>query len=162
MFKAIVVAIGLIAVIWAAPALALDGRQAEAVVGLMEQLAEASGEPIYLGGSGDMLAYDEAGDGLIAAAGFDADGWDSAYDAVITGYMAGMPDEAFEAMFRAPLARLEANTTLSGEQKAAIRAEMEPHIAEAQAAREAGRVHMAAVLPVAERVRALLLSDMGE
>jgi hypothetical protein len=162
MFKAIVVAVGLIAGIWAGPALALDGRQAEVVVSLMEQLAEASGEPIYLGGSGEMLAYDEVGDGLIAAAGFDAAGWDSAYDAVIAGYMAGMPDEGFEAMFRAPLARLEASTTLSAEQKAAIRAELEPQIVEVRAAREAGRAHMAAVLPLAERVRVLLFSAMEQ
>lgn len=138
------------------PALGLDMRQAELVVAIMEAHVEATGEGIYHGGAGDVLERDMEGDGFIAAAGFDHDGWASAYDAVMTGYIASIAQDEFDAAFEAPMARLEATTSLTAEQKAVIRADMEVHVAAAREARREGAAHAGVVQPLMGRLRAVI------
>lgn len=134
------------------PALALDASQASTVVGLMEQVAEQSGESVYYGG-GDTF-FDLDYDGLIAAAGFDRDRWVVIYDEVVTGYMATIPQGEFDAIFSGVLETLEASD-LSDEQKQSLRVDWEQEIGMAQQARKDGAEHAEAVRPLADRLHAL-------
>lgn len=145
----------------AAPAVALDPREAEAVVAIMEQLGVESGEGMYHGGGDIAYAFDGNGFGLIPAAGFSEQSWIVAYDAVATGYMATIPQDEFDAILNEPLAMLEAST-LSDELKAEMLTDMEQLIAEAQAARETGFAHADVVRPLAARLDVLFSGEFGE
>jgi len=134
------------------PVLALDARQASTVVGLMEQVAEQSGESVYYGG-GDTF-FDLDYDGLIAAAGFDRDRWVVVYDEVVAGYFATMPQDAFDAIFADVLETLEASD-LSEEDKQSLRVDWEQEIGMAQQARRDGAEHEEAVRPLADRLHVL-------
>ena len=140
----------------AGPAAALDMGTADRVVTLMETIAAESGEDIYYG-AGDVF-YELDFNGHIAAAGFSSDDWVDAFDEVVTGYMATIPQDEFDAMFREVVAILEAST-LSNEQKAELRQDMVLHIAEAQRARESGMPHAEAVLPFAERLHPMFFGE---
>ncbi|UXN71852.1 hypothetical protein N8A98_12025 [Devosia neptuniae] len=154
------VSLGFLAVLaLTGPGWALDQREAEIVVGIMEQVAAISGEPIYYGGGGEVFDYDTQNGELIPAAGFDHDSWITAHDAVLTGFMASMPEPEFNAIFAGPLAQLDASTSLSAEQKAAIRADLEPEIAAARAARESGQANADAVRPLLPRLQVLVFGE---
>lgn len=141
------------------PALALDEREATAVVEIMEAYAAASGEPVYHGGAGEVFEYDMDGEDLIGAAGFDFDSWSIAFDDVLTGFMASIPDAQFNAIFDEPLARLDASTSLTDEQKAVIREDLEPEIAAAHEARAGGARFAAIVQPLLPRLQVLVFGQ---
>jgi hypothetical protein len=141
------------------PAAALDGREAVAIVALMEAYAEESGQAIYHGGAGEVFEYDMDGENRIGAAGFDFDRWTLLFDAVMTGFMACIPDAQFNAIFDEPLALLEASTSLTAEQKAVIRADLEPEIAAARQARASGAQFAAIVEPLMPRLRLLVFGE---
>lgn len=153
-------ALGLVAGL-VSPVLALDGREAEMVVGIMEALAADSGDSVYFGGGPDLFEYDAVGEGLIPAAGLDENRWSVLHDEVVAGYMATIPQERFDAVFDAVLERLNANTTLSEEQKAIVREDMAPQISEAYAARKAGLAHAETMRPLASRMQALVFGTQG-
>lgn len=158
MFKSAL--LGLCALLaFAGSAWALDRQEAEIVVGIMEQVAAISGEPIYHGGGGELFDYDTQNGELIFAAGFDYDSWIAAHDAVLTGFMATIPEPEFNAIFAEPLAQLDASTSLTAEQKAAIRADLEPEIAAARAARQSGQAYADAVRPLLPRLQVLVFGE---
>ena len=127
--------------------LALDAREAQAVIAIMERLAEETGDGMYYDAAADFYAFDAENEGLIAQAGFSAESWQRAYEAVASGYIAAIPESSFAAAFEEPLARLEASTSLSAEQKAAIRADFEEQMVQLRAVRMAGQPHVGVVSP---------------
>lgn len=145
----------------AVPAQALTLAEAEAVVGIVEQLAEEAGEGMVADAANIFYDYDSLGASLIPAAGFDRHGWRVAYDAVATGYMATIPEDEFNAVLAEPLARLDASE-LPADQKAMLRAHMDGLIAEAQAARLSGMPHADVVRPLKFRLAALFFGAFGE
>lgn len=144
-----------------APAQALTSAEAEAVVGIVEQLAEEMGEGMVVDAADIFYDYDSLGVSLIPAAGFDRQGWRIAYEAVATGYMATIPEGEFNAVFAEPLARLD-GSALPEDQKAVIRAHVEGLVAEAQQARLSGMVHAEVVRPLEYRLDALFFGAFGE
>lgn len=141
--------------------LALDRAEAEAVVSIMEALTDEMGGGMATEAAGIFYDYDQYGAALIPAAGFDRAGWIDAYDAVAAGYMATIPQDEFDAVFEEPLALLE-ESGLPEDQKAAMRAHMDGLIAEANAVRQAGMVHAAAVEPLENRLYPLFYGAFGE
>jgi hypothetical protein len=149
-------------VVWVAPAPAFDGREAETVVGIMERYVQDSGAAIYHGGAGELFEYDADNTGLIAAAGFDFDSWTVAHDAVMTGYMASIPQAAFDAILDEPMVQLASNTSLSEEQKAVIREDLAPELAAARDARASGQGYAAIVQPLLPRLEALVEGRLAQ
>ncbi|MBO9587337.1 hypothetical protein [Devosia sp.] len=145
----------------ATPAVALTTVEAEAVVGIVEQLAAETGEGMVADAADIFFDYDALGANLIPAAGFDRASWVVAYDAVASGYMATIPLDDFNAVFEEPLALLE-GSALPDDQKTMMREHMEGLIAEAQAVREQGVVHVEAVRPLESRLHALFFGEFGE
>lgn len=142
----------------AMPALALDRAEAEAVVGIVETIAADMGEGMVAGAGGIFYDYDALGAAQIPAAGFDRSEWVDAYEAVVRGYMATIPQAEFDAMFEAPRAQLE-GSQLPEEQKAALRDHVEGLIAEAQQARQDGMAHVETVRPLADRLYPLFFGE---
>jgi len=157
-FGILLAAVGLLMV---TPAMALTTEEAEAVVGIVEQLAVETGEGMVADAAEIFFDYDALGTNLIPAAGFDRASWVTAYDAVASGYMATIPLDQFNAVFEEPLAQLEASA-LADDQKAMMREHMAGLIAEAQATREQGAVHAEAVRPLEGRLHALFFGEFGE
>lgn len=149
-------AVTLLMAMLAGPALALDMATATKVVELMETIADASGETVYYGG-GDVF-YDLDYDGQIAAAGFGSADWAIVFDEVVSGYLAIMPQNAFNAIFEDALARLDASS-LTEEQKLSVRTDMEQEIGMARQARLDGAAYADAVRPLAGRLDALIFGD---
>lgn len=89
-----------VSLLMATPAVALTTDEAEAVVGIVEQLASETGEGMVADAAEIFFDYDALGTNLIPAAGFDRASWVVAYDAVASGYMAVIPQEEFDAVFR--------------------------------------------------------------
>lgn len=145
----------------ATPAMALTVDEAQAVVGIVEQLAAETGEGMVADAAEIFFDYDAFGANLIPAAGFDRESWIVAYDAVASGYMAVLPQDEFDAVFEEPIALLEASA-LADDQKAMMREHMEGLIAEAQAVREQGAVHAEVVRPLESRLHALFFGEFGE
>ena len=141
---------------FAMPVAALDANRVGTVVTIMEKISEESGEDIYYGAGDAFLELDY--NGYIAAAGFGEADWITTFDEVVTGYMATIPQDEFDALFRDVVAMLEASS-LSDEQKAELRQDMVLHIAEAQRARESGMVHAQAVLPFADRLYPMFFGE---
>lgn len=145
------------ALMWlAVPAFALDADTAATVVTIMEKISAESGEDIYYGAGEAFLELDY--NGHIAAAGFSNTAWVTVFDEVVTGYMATIPQEEFDALFRDVVVMLE-ESSLSDEQKAELRQDIVLHIAEAQRARQSGGAHAQAVLPFVSRLYPMFFGE---
>lgn len=145
----------------ATPALALTASEAEAVVGIVELMAEETGEGMVTDAAEIFFDYDAMEANRIPAAGFSRESWVTAYEAVASGYMATLPQEEFDAIFAEPLARLEASQ-LPEDQKTMLREHMEGLIAEAQETRQQGMAHAEVVRPLQDRLHALFFADFEE
>lgn len=142
----------------AAPAAALTPAEAEAVVTIMEQLTAEIGETMSTDAAAIFYDYDSLDSALIPAHGFDRLGWVEAYDAVMAGYLAVIPEAEFMATFHEPLALLE-QSELPEDQKVLMRAHMDGLIAEAQAVRAAGTAHADVVRPFEHRLHPLVYGE---
>lgn len=145
----------------ASPALALTANEAKAVVEIVELMAEETGEGMAIDMGDIFFDYDAMEANRIPAAGFDRESWITAYEAVATGYMATLSDQAFNAVFEEPMAQMEASA-LPEDQKKMLREHMERLMAEVQEKREAGRVHADVVRPLQDRLHVLFFRDFGE
>lgn len=151
---------GIVAIIagLATPALALTAAEAEAVVGIVELMAEETGEGMVTDAAEIFFDYDAMEANRIPAAGFSRESWVTAYEAVASGYMATLPQEQFDAIFAEPMARLDASA-LPEDQKKMLREHMEGLIAEARETREAGRAHADVVRPLQDRLYVLFFGN---
>lgn len=152
---------GLAFVLTTSPVLALELREAEAVVSIMEELSVETGEGMTVDAADIFYDYDSLGASLIPAAGFDPESWAEAYDAVASGYMATIPQDEFDAVFEEPLAQLEASD-LPDDQRAMIRDHVNGLIVEAQAVRQAGMAYADVVRPLEDRLFVLFYGAFGE
>lgn len=141
------------------PALALDEQQATVVVEIMEAYHESSGEAVYHGGAGELYDYDVEEGGIIATAGFTREEWTVAYDDVMAAYLANIPQAEFDASFEAPLAQLEASTSLTDEMKTVLRTDLLPRIEAVRQARRNGAAFAAVVEPLLSRLHSLVLGE---
>src|SRR5262249_48143553 len=97
-------------VLSALPAFALSPGGAKKVVELVEKLEPEHGKIAYDEEEADQWFEDDsAGAGLIGKAGFSREGWKAAFDAVLQGYIALVPQGEIDAKLGAIKARL-ANT----------------------------------------------------
>lgn len=143
------------------PVMALTSEEVEAVLGVVEQLAQEMGEGMVADAAGIFYDYDSLGASLIPAAVFSRDRWVIAYDAVTAGYMATIPEDEFNAVFEEPLATLEASE-LPEEQKAMLREHVAGLIAEAQAVRQSGMQYADVVRPYEDRLYPLFYGEFED
>ncbi|WP_131798380.1 hypothetical protein [Devosia elaeis] len=141
--------------------LALTLAEAEAVVGVVEKLAQETGEGMVLDAADIYYDYDSLGASLIPAAGFDRESWAVAYEAVGRGYMATIPEDQFNATFDEPLARLAASG-LPEDQMAMMREHVDGLIAEARQARQEGMAYADVVRPLEDRLYVLFYGEFEE
>lgn len=142
----------------ATPAMALTAEEAEAVVQIVELMAEETGEGMVADMGEVFFDYDALEAKRIPAAGFDRESWTLAYDAVASGYMATLSDKDFNAIFAEPMAQMEASA-LPEDQKKMLREHWAGLLAEAQETRETGKAHVEVVRPLQDRLYVLFFGD---
>jgi len=142
----------------AMPALALSPGEAEAVVEIVERLAEETGEGMVVDAAGIFFDYDSLGASLIPEAGFDRQSWVTAYEAVASGYMATLSEDEFNGVFEEPLAMLE-KSALPEDQKQMFWEHVESLIADAKQTRLAGMAYVDVVRPLEDRLYPLFFGE---
>ena len=152
--KRFCLSMGLLAIL-AGPGVAFDTGEAEIVVSILEQLADERGEGVYAEAAADWFEFDAEGSGLIAAAGYSEENWMHAYDALLAGYTAALPEAEFEATISGPMARLE-TSSLAEDQKALLRGEFKRLIAKSRELRQVGAPYADVVRPLMPRLDVLV------
>jgi hypothetical protein len=140
------------------PAFALSPGEAEKVIELVEKLEPDHGKIAYDEEEADQWFEDDSA-GLIENAGFSRESWKAAFDALMEGHIALVPQGEFDAKLGALKARLESASGLSAEQRAAVTAAFDEQIAVIRTYREKGRKHMDVVRPLAARLEPLIMPD---
>jgi hypothetical protein len=137
------------------PVHALTQGETEAVISIMEQLTDEIGETMSTESGDIFYDYDMMDGALIAAEGFSRESWIVAYDAVMSGYLAVIPEAQFLATFEEPLALLEASE-LPEDQKAMMREHVDGLMTEALEIRHAGAAYAELVRPHEQRLQVLV------
>lgn len=139
------------------PAAALTEEEAGKVTRLLGELQPELGGLAYdEEAADDWFDRDQESEGRIEKAGFSREGWKEALDATFRGYLATIPEAEFEDRFANIEARLEASSTLTAEQKAAMREMFEEERAKTRALRAEGRQYLDIIRPHADLLDAAL------
>lgn len=152
--KRILVA-GLTGLALCGPAMALDPREAEAVVAILETLAYERGESVYMDAAEDWFEFDRNGFGLITGAGFSLQSWTQAYDETLLGFAGGIAQAEIDAQIAQAEAGVAASP-LSAEQKAVILADFMTQMDEVREATMQGQQYASVVAPVRGRLQVLM------
>lgn len=141
------------------PATALTEDEAGEVTRLLNELAPEQGNFAYdEEEADDWYDRDQDQNGIIEKAGFDRDSWRRVLGETFRGYLALMPDADFQARFKQINDKLNADTTLTSEQKLEMQAMVDEQWAVITKLREQGLEFADTVRPHAD----LLHVVMGE
>jgi hypothetical protein len=140
------------------PASALSAGEAQKVVELVEKLEPDHGKIAYDEEEADQWFEDDSA-GLIEKAGFSRQSWKEAFDALMQGYLALVPQSEVDAKLAEIKTRIESAADISAEQKAAVQALFDEQVAAIRTYRENGQKHMDVVRPLAARLKPLVMPD---
>jgi hypothetical protein len=140
------------------PAVALSLLDAEKVIALIEKLEPEHGQIAYDEDEADQW-FEADSTGLIEKAGFTRESWKEAFDAVLQGYIALVPQSEIDAKLGAMKAHLDSASGLSAEQKAAVQALYHEQVAIIRTYRANGQKHVDVVRPLAARLEPLIMPD---
>ncbi|MDQ0509610.1 hypothetical protein [Ancylobacter amanitiformis] len=151
---------GLLAGMVALPALALDTRQAERVVAVLEELHEETGDTVYFDEQAALEWYerDERSSRHIAAAGFDRQSWKEAFDETLTGFLAAVPQADIDRMFAAFEDHLAATPQLTAREKRQAASIWEAQRSKLRSIRADGAQHATLVAPYVGRLKQIAAS----
>ena len=141
---------------------ALDARQAERVVAILEALREDFGDLYYDETAADHWFEEDAlTEGRIVAAGFSQAQWRAAMDATMAGFYASMDRAEVEEIF-ATMMTFEGRDDFSADQKEAMRQIVRDARERMARFRSAGAAHARVVAPLAPRIKAVLGEGFAE
>ncbi|WP_449257495.1 hypothetical protein [Bosea sp. (in: a-proteobacteria)] len=137
-----------------AAAAALETREVEAVVTILERLSVETGRTVFYDerAAREWFEIDAESSRLIPAAGFGEASWKSAFDRTMTGFLAAIPQPELERMTRDFSGRLGKMTPEHRQMATAMLREQVKHI---DALREQGERYRPMVAPYAARLRLL-------
>ncbi|WP_353186826.1 hypothetical protein [Bosea sp. (in: a-proteobacteria)] len=137
-----------------AAAAALETREVEAVVTILERLSVETGRTVFYDerAAREWFEIDAESSRLIPAAGFGEASWKSAFDRTMTGFLAAIPQPELERMTRDFSDRLGKMTPEHRQMATAMLREQVKHI---DALREQGERYRPMVAPYAARLRLL-------
>lgn len=143
----------------AQPAMALDTREVQAVVAVLEQLASETGDTVYYDDEAaeEWFEIDDESSQLIPAAGFTRASWKEAFDQTMTGFIASIPDAEFEQMMEEFIDKIAEIARMTPEQKQAAAEGLRAERGKFDAVRKQGAEYRAIVIPYAERLRKIAM-----
>lgn len=140
---------------------ALEARQVEVVVTVLEQLASETGNTVFYDedAAEEWFEADDESSRLIPAAGFTRSTWKEAFDQTMTGFLASIPQAELERMMEDFMNEIGEVGRMTPQQKQeatdALRAEM----GRFETIRERGAQHRGVVAPYGPRLRRISLRD---
>jgi hypothetical protein len=140
------------------PAIALTPGEAEKVIALVEKLEPDHGKIAYDEDEAGQWFEDDSA-GLIEKAGFTRESRKAAFDALLQGYIALVPQSEIDAKLGAVKASIESASGLPAEQRAAVQAAYDEQVAIIRTYRENGKKHVDVVRSFAARLEPLIAPD---
>lgn len=169
MLAALLVRAGLVlALVWALvcaiavpEARALDARDVEAVVTVLEKLAAETGNSVFYdeAAAEEWFELDDGSSQIIPAAGFSRESWKTAFDRTITGFIASIPEAEFEQIFGEFIDKIAEAGKLTAQQKQEAASMLRAEMGQLDAVRKQGAPYEAVVDPFGKRLRRLAFGD---
>jgi len=139
---------------------ALERREIEAVVGVLEKLTSETGNTVYYDedAAEEWFKTDEEMSELIPAAGFSRRSWKAAFDQTITGFIASVPEAEFDEMIEEFIDKVAEAGKLTPEQKREAAIALRAEMGRLDEVREQGAPYRDLVVPYGPRLRKLVFS----
>lgn len=137
-------------------AVALEKREVEAVVTILEQLSADTGQTVFYDeeAAQEWFEIDEESSQLIAAAGFTDTSWKNAFDQTMAGFIASMPSADRDEMEEKYAGKLN-EAKMTPEQKQAAMEMLRAQLDKINAIRTRGAQYRGVVGPYAARLKLL-------
>jgi len=139
---------------------ALERREIEAVVGVLEKLTSETGNTVYYDedAAEEWFETDEEMSELIPAAGFSRRSWKTAFDQTITGFIASVPEAEFDEMIEEFIDKVAEAGKLTPAQKREAAIALRAEMGRLDEVREQGAPYRDLVGPYGPRLRKLVFS----
>lgn len=136
---------------------ALEMREAEAVVTILERLSSETGKTVFYDedAAQEWFEVDDESSRLIPAAGFSEAGWKAAFDQTMTGFIASIPQAELERMMEEFADKLGELGRMTPEQKQAATEMLRAQMGNFDAIRAEGAQYSDTVAPYAARLKRL-------
>jgi hypothetical protein len=136
---------------------ALDAREAQAVVTVLERLVEETGGSVFYDedAAQDWFEADDGSSRYIQAAGFSEDSWKTAFDQTMMGFIASIPRPEVEQMMESLAYRIGEISDMSAEQKQAANEMLRTQKEKMEVVRQQGAQYAVIVAPHAVRLKLL-------
>lgn len=144
----------------ATDAAALETREVEAVVTILERLAAETGKTVFFDEESAQEWFeidDESSQPIIPAAGFTEPSWKDAFDQTMTGFIATISPDELEKMMEELADKLGEVAQMTPEEKQEVTEMLHAEMGKFDAIRERGAPYRSAVEPYAMRLRILSL-----
>ncbi len=156
LFLALALAVSLTSV----PAHALTTDETAKVVSIIEKLQPSRGEVAYDEGEADQWFEDDSVEGgLIEKAGFDQQSWKTAFDAVLKGFLASIPQAEIDGLLEQVRTRFRQARNITPERRTAVLNLYDEQVAIIRSLREEGRAYVDTVRPFQDRLRRVVSTN---
>ena len=154
---AILLVTGVLVGVSARTAEALDAREAQAVVTVLERLVDETGGSVFYDedAAQDWFEADDDSSRHIQAAGFSEDTWKTAFDQTMMGFIASVPKRELDEMMEKFADRIGELSDMSAEQKKAANEMLRTQKEKIEVVREQGAQYAVIVAPHAVRLKLL-------
>lgn len=138
-------------------AAALETREAEAVVTILERLSAETGKTVFYDeeAAQEWFEIDDESSQRIPAAGFTQDSWKEAFDQTMMGFIASIPQAELEQMMEEFADKIGELGKMTAEQKQAATEMLRAQMGNFDTIREQGARYRGAVTPYTERLKLL-------
>lgn len=143
----------------ATPAAALDAREVEAVVAILERLSSETEKTVFYDeeAAQEWFEIDDEASQIIPAAGFTDASWKEAFDGTMTGFIASIPEAELEAMMEEFVNGIAEAAKMTPQQKEEARKMLHAELGRFEEIRALGAQYRGVVAPYAPRLRKLSL-----
>ncbi|KAB2680899.1 hypothetical protein [Brucella pseudintermedia] len=141
----------------ATSAAALEKREAEAVVAILERLSSETGKTVFYDedAAQEWFEIDDESSQLIPAAGFSETRWKAAFDQTMTGFIASIPQAELEQLMEEFADKLGELGKMTPEQKKAATEMLRAQMGNFDVIREKGAPYRNVAAPYADRLKRL-------
>ena len=141
----------------ATSASALEKREAETVVTILERLSSETGKTVFYDeeAAQEWFEIDDESSQLIPAAGFSETSWKTAFDQTMTGFIASIPQAELQQMMEEFADKLGELGKMTPEQKKMATEMLQAQMGNFDIIREKGAPYRTVAAPYADRLKRL-------
>lgn len=138
---------------------ALERREVEAVVTILERLSAATGKTVFFDeeAAREWFEIDEGTSRLIPASGFTGASWKDAFDQTMAGFISAIPPAELEAMVDDFAAKLDEARKMTPGQRQVVKELLHEQMRGQQEIRDNGMPYRGVVSPYFARIKSISL-----